>query len=424
MIDTATGTMIDATTTDEAADTALRMLRPASTGPLAGVVVADFSRILAGPYCTMLLADLGATVIKVESPAGDDTRTWSPPARGEEATYYLAINRNKSSIALNLKNPDDRATALRIVSHADVFIENFRPGALARFGLDYDTLSAVNPALVYCSISGFGTKAGAALPGYDLLVQALSGLMSMTGSPDGPPYRAGISVFDVVTGLHSALGILAALHHRQAGGGGQHVETNLMSSALSGLVNQTSAYVAGGFVPQRMGNAHLSLFPYEPMPTAEGDLIVVAGNNGQFVTLCRALDLPELATDPRYATPADRNGRREELRPILEERLSRHSAAEWFDILTEAGIPCAPIQDVAAGVALAERLGLEPVVHAGADGDSIPTIRNPITFSATPPTYDLRPPRLDGDRDAVLAWLGRADAARRDPDPSDELDLS
>lgn len=408
---------------DQGADTALRLLRPPSTGPLAGIVVADFSRILAGPYCTMLLADLGATVIKVESPAGDDTRTWSPPARDDEATYYLAVNRNKSSIALNLKEPADRATALRIVSHADVFIENFRPGALARFGLDYDAVSAGNPGLVYCSISGFGTKEGAALPGYDLLVQALSGLMSMTGSPDGPPYRAGISVFDVVTGLHSALGILAALHHRQLSGRGQHVETNLMSSALSGLVNQTSAYVAGGFVPQRMGNAHLSLFPYEPMPTGDGDLIVVAGNNGQFVTLCRALGVPELATDPRYATPADRNSRREELRPVLEARLRRHTAAEWFDILTAAGIPCAPIQDVAAGVALAERLGLDPVVDAGVEGDSIPTIRNPITFSVTPPTYDLRPPRLDGDRESVLTWLERADATRDASDPSDEMEL-
>jgi crotonobetainyl-CoA:carnitine CoA-transferase CaiB-like acyl-CoA transferase len=228
-------------------------------------------------------------------------------------------------------------------------------------------------------------------------------------------------VFDVVTGLHSALGILAALHHRQLSGRGQHVETNLMSSALSGLVNQTSAYVAGGFVPQRMGNAHLSLFPYEPMPTGDGDLIVVAGNNGQFRTLCEALDVPELAADPRYTTPADRNSRREELRPVLEESLRRHTAAEWFEILTAAGIPCAPIQDVAAGVALAERLGLEPVVNAGSEGDSIPTIRNPITFSATPPTYDLRPPRLDGDRESVLTWLERADAA---PDASDASDPS
>jgi len=389
---------------------ALARLRPRSTGPLAGLVIADFSRILAGPYCTMLLADLGATVIKVESPKGDDTRSWSPPSRGDDATYYLAINRNKSSIALDLKDADDLAVAHRIASQADVFIENFRPGGLARFGLGYEQVRADNPSIIYTSISGFGTREGAKLPGYDLLVQALSGLMSLTGSPDGPPYRAGISVFDVMTGLHSALGIMAALHHREHTGEGQHVETNLMSSALSGLVNQTSAYVAGGFVPERMGNAHLSLFPYEPLPTGDGDLIVVAGNDGQFAKLCRVLDLPDLPQDPRFATPPDRNENREELRPLLLERLARHSAAEWFDILVEAGIPCAPIQDVAAGVQLAERLGLDPVVSAGEGDDAIPTVRNPITFSGTPPTYDLRPPRLDGDRAAVMDWLAATES--------------
>ena len=369
------------------------------------MVVADFSRILAGPYCTMLLADLGATVIKVESPAGDDTRSWSPPSRGDDATYYLAINRNKSSIALDLKDAGDLAVARRIAASADVMIENFKPGGLARFGLDYDSVASANPAIIYASISGFGTKEGAGLPGYDLLVQALSGLMSLTGSPDGQPYRAGISVFDVMTGMHSGLGILAALHHRNATGQGQHVETNLMSSALSGLVNQTSAYVAGGVVPQRMGNAHLSLFPYEPLPTGDGELIVVAGNNGQFEKLCEVLELPDLPNDPRFSTPAQRNNRRELLRPVLLERLSRHTADEWFELLTAAGIPCAPIQDVAQGVRLAERLGLEPVVLSGQGETAVPTIRNPITFSSTPPSYDLAPPSLDGDRAAVLSWL-------------------
>ncbi|MEO8906955.1 MAG: CoA transferase [Microbacteriaceae bacterium] len=384
---------------------ALEILRPTTSGPLNGIVVADFSRILAGPYCTMLLADLGATVIKVESPAGDDTRSWSPPSRGDDATYYLAINRNKSSIALNLKDAADRAVAQQIATRADVFIENFKPGGLARFGLDYDSVAAANPGVIYSSISGFGTKEGAALPGYDLLVQALSGLMSLTGSPDGPPYRAGISVFDVMTGMHSGMGILAALHHRTQTGQGQHIETNLMSSALSGLVNQTSAYVAGDVIPERMGNAHLSLFPYEPLPTGDGELIVVAGNNGQFEQLCAALDLPDLPHDPRFSTPSARNFQREELRPLLLERLSRHSAQEWFEILTAAGIPCAPIQNVAEGVQLAQRLGLEPVVLAGPGPGAMPTIRNPITFSHTPPSYDLAPPSLDGDRAAVLAWI-------------------
>lgn len=397
------------TTSARRPTTGLEALRPSASGPLAGMIVADFSRILAGPYCTMLLADLGATVIKVESPAGDDTRSWSPPSRGDDATYYLAINRNKSSIALDLKDAVDLAVARRIAASADVMIENFKPGGLARFGLDYDSVVTSNPAIIYSSISGFGTKEGAGLPGYDLLVQALSGLMSLTGSPDGQPYRAGISVFDVMTGMHSGLGILAALHHRTATGQGQHIETNLMSSALSGLVNQTSAYVAGGVVPQRMGNAHLSLFPYEPLPTADGELIVVAGNNRQFEKLCDVLDLPGLPSDPRFATPALRNDGREVLRPLLLERLAQRPAHEWFDLLTDAGIPCAPIQDVAEGVQLAERLGLEPVVLSGRGEGAIPTIRNPITFSSTPPSYDLAPPSLDGDRAAVLAWLDSLD---------------
>ena len=234
-----------------------------SSGPLSGLVVADFSRVLAGPYCTMLLADLGADVIKVESPEGDDTRHWVPPVSDSGVgTYYLAVNRNKRSIALDFADPDDNAVAHALAARADVFIHNFKPGGLTRFGLDYDSVHANNPGIVYCSISGFGSGAGASIPGYDLLVQGISGLMSLTGAPDGPPYRAGVAVFDVMAGMHSAIGILAALHHRDQTGQGQQIEINLLSSALSALVNQTSAYVAGGVVPTRMGNAHLSLYPY------------------------------------------------------------------------------------------------------------------------------------------------------------------
>ncbi|MDI5940878.1 CoA transferase, partial [Micromonospora sp. DH15] len=235
-----------------------RVMGEQRSGPLDGLLVADFSRILAGPYATMLLADLGAQVIKVEGPAGDDTRTWMPPVRDEVSTYYLGINRNKRSIALDLKDPADLDVARRLAGRADVMIENFRPGGLTRFGLDYATVAAGNSRVVYASISGFGTGAGANYPGYDLMVQAISGLMSLTGDPDGPPYRAGISVFDVMAGLHASIGILAALHHRDRTGTGQHVEVNLLSSALSGLVNHSSGYVAGGTVPFRMGNAHPS----------------------------------------------------------------------------------------------------------------------------------------------------------------------
>ena len=371
-------------------------------GPLAGVLVAAFSRVLAGPYATMLLADLGAEVIKVESPAGDDTRHWVPPRRGDTGTYYLAINRNKRSIVLDLKDPEDLTVAHELSTRADVFIHNFKPGGLDRFELGYEHVAQRNPRSVYCSISGFGSTGGAHLPGYDLLVQAMSGLMSLTGDPDGPPYRAGISVFDVMTGLHSVIGILAALRHRDTTGAGQHVETNLLATAMSTLVNQTSAYVAGGVVPHRMGNAHLSLFPYEPLATGDGDLIIAAGNDGQFRRLVQAMGLPELADDPRFASVGDRNDNREELRPLLLERLATRSAQEWFAELSAAGIPCGPINDVRGGVELAESLGLEPVVTI----DDVPTVRNPIRFSATPARYDLPPPALDSHGEEIRRWLG------------------
>jgi crotonobetainyl-CoA:carnitine CoA-transferase CaiB-like acyl-CoA transferase len=373
-----------------------------NSGPLSGIVIADFSRVLAGPYATMLLADLGAEVIKVEGPAGDDTRHWIPPVRDGVGTYYLAVNRNKRSIVLDLADPGDIEVAHALSRRADVFIQNFKPGGLARFGLDYDAVRDRNPAIIYCSISGFGTKGGVALPGYDLLVQATSGLMSITGDPDGPPFRAGISAFDVMTGLHSAIGILAALHHRDETGEGQHVETNLMSSAMSAMVNQTSAYVAGGVVPHRMGNSHLSLFPYEPLQTGDGEIVVAAGNDGQFRKLCAAIGAPDLATDPRFTTSGDRNNRRDELKPLLLERLATRSAADWFGVLTEAGVPCGPINDLAQGVALATELGLEPVADAG----GVPTVRNPISLSATPARYDLAPPGLGADGPQVRAWLG------------------
>lgn len=370
-------------------------------GPLAGLLVADFSRILAGPYATMLLADLGAQVIKVESPGGDDTRTWMPPVRDGVSTYYLGINRNKRSIALDLKDPDDVAAARELARRADVMIENFRPGGLARFGLDYDAVAAGNEQIVYASISGFGTGAGANFPGYDLMVQAISGLMSLTGDPDGSPYRAGISVFDVMAGMHANIGILAALHRRQETGRGQHVEVNLLSSALSGLVNHSSGYVAGGTVPYRMGNAHPSLFPYEPLPTADGELIVIAGNDGQFRKLCQVLGLPELPDDPRFLRNQDRTANRAELRPILVERLSKRGKDEWFRDLLAAGVPCAPINTIDGGVALAEELGLDPVVTTG----GIPGVRNPITFSDTPARYELPPPGLDEHGEEIRAWL-------------------
>ncbi|MBX7266906.1 CoA transferase [Micromonospora sp. Llam7] len=374
-------------------------------GPLRGLLVADFSRILAGPYATMLLADMGAEVVKVESPGGDDTRTWMPPVRDGISTYYLGINRNKRSIALDLRDPDDLAVARALAGRADVLIENFKPGGLRRFGLDYGTVAGVNPKIIYASISGFGAGPGAALPGYDLMVQAISGLMSLTGDPDGSPYRAGISVFDVMTGMHATIGILAALHHRVGSGSGQHVEVNLLSSALSGLVNHSSAYVAGGTVPYRMGNAHPSLFPYEPLPTADGELVVIAGNDGQFAKLCEVLGVPELVDDPRFGRNQDRTANREQLRPLLLERLRTRGKDEWFRDLIAAGVPCAPINTIDGGVALADELGLDPVVEIGAGDQAVPGVRHPIGFSATPARYDLPPPGLDEHGTEIRKWL-------------------
>jgi crotonobetainyl-CoA:carnitine CoA-transferase CaiB-like acyl-CoA transferase len=376
-----------------------------TAGPLAGLLVADFSRVLAGPYCTMLLADLGADVIKVEGPGGDDTRGWVPPSRGGVSTYYLAINRNKRSVALDLRDEADRTAAAELARRADILVENFKPGGLNRFGLDYPAVRAANPAIIYASISGFGTGGGKGLPGYDLMVQAISGLMSLTGEPDGPPLRAGISVCDVLCGLHTAVGILAALNHRARTGAGQHLNANLLSSALSGMVNQSSAYAAGGVVPFRMGNSHPSLYPYEPLPTGDGDLIITSGNDRQFRALCEVLGAPELADDPRFAANEGRTANREQLRPLLVERLRRRPAAEWFRDLIAAGVPCGPINTVDGGVAFAERVGLAPIVTAGQGAAGVPTIANPLSFSATAPRYDLPPPALDEHGEQIRAWL-------------------
>jgi crotonobetainyl-CoA:carnitine CoA-transferase CaiB-like acyl-CoA transferase len=355
---------------------------------------------------------MGAEVVKVESPHGDETRTWMPPVRGDVSTYYLGVNRGKRSIALDLRDEADAALGRELARRADVLIENFKPGGLAAFGLDPDSVRAANPGVVYTSITGFGAGAGRHVPGYDLMVQAISGLMSLTGDPDGPPYRAGISVFDVMAGNHAVIGILAALRHRDATGQGQHVEVNLLSSALTGLVNHSSAHVAGGTVPYRMGNAHPSVFPYEPLPTADNDLIVAAANDGQFRRLCEVLGLPGVPDDPRFARNADRTRNREELRPILTERLAARGAVEWFDLLVAAGVPCGPINTIDGGFAMAERFGLDPVVTVGEGDRAVPTTRHPIRFSATPAVYRLPPPELDEHGDELRGWLSTQEEDR------------
>lgn len=374
-------------------------------GPLSGIVVADFSRVLAGPYCTMLLADMGATVIKVEGPGGDDTRQWTPPERDGVSTYYLAINRNKHSIALDMSNPADLQTAYDIIDQADVFVENFKPGSLAKFGLDPESVAERWPHMVHTSITGFGSAGGADMPGYDLLAQAMSGMMSITGSADGPPQRAGVAMFDVMTGMHAAIGTLGALRERDTSGQGQHLEVNLLSSALSGLVNQSSGYAAAGNVPTRLGNDHPSVYPYGPFATADRELIIGCGNDNQFAKLVQHLGMPELADDERFRTNSQRNAHREELRALLEEALSTATADEWFERFRAAKIASAPILTIGEGVEFANEIGLNPVVDTGGPDGSVPTIKHPVDYSRTPARYDKAPPALGADRDAVLAWL-------------------
>ena len=373
--------------------------------PLDGLIVADFSRVLAGPYCSMLLADMGATVIKVESPQGDDTRTWMPPTKNGVATYYMSINRNKKSLVLDFSSEEDRKVGLELIKRADIFIENFKTGGLKKFGFDFDSVATINPKLIYLSISGFGTAEGAWLPGYDLIVQAVSGLMSLTGDPNGPPFRAGISVFDVMAGLHGLIGVLTALHQREKTGRGQHVEVNLLSSAMSGLVNQTAAYAAAGEVPFRMGNAHPSLFPYEALPTKDRDLIIAAGNDKQFRALCKVLEIESVADDSRFTANSDRTANREQLRPLLLARLAEWAADDLFIALNKVGVPCGPINTIGDGVELAEKLGLKPRIAVGEGDRKVDLIRNPITFSEGELSYELPPPQLGEHSDEIRKWL-------------------
>ena len=372
-------------------------------GALDGIVVADFSRVLAGPYATMLLADLGATVIKVERPgAGDDTRAWGPPfAASGQSTYFEGVNRNKLSIDLDISSSDDAAIARRLAGVCDVMIENFKPGGLEAFGLDYASVRAFNPSVIYGSISGFGTSEGRDLPGYDLLVQAMGGLMSITGTEE--PTKAGVAVVDVLTGLHLSVAILAALHHRDRTGEGQRVEVSLLGSLLSSMVNQTSAFAGAGVVPTFMGNAHPSISPYEVYPTADRSMIIAVGNDGQFTRLVDVLGLSELATDSRFATNTHRVENRVELGRLLAQSLATHGADHWQAALTRVGVPCGPINDIAQAFTLAQSLGLEPIRTVAGSAQ----VSNPVTMSATPIEYDLAPPAVGHDREVVLRLLDR-----------------
>lgn len=367
--------------------------------PLQGITVLDMSRVLAGPYATMLLADLGATVIKVERPAhGDDTRSWGPPFDPSgTSTYFQSVNRNKSSITIDLKDSEDQAILRKLAANADILIENFRPGQLSAYGFGYEELSVQHPGLIYCSISGFGSGAGADLAGYDLLVQAASGLMSVTGTEE--PTKVGVALVDVITGLHAAVGILAALHERANSGTGQHIEVNLLSSALSALVNQASAYLGAGSHSTFLGNAHPSITPYETYRASDMPIVIALGNDAQFATFARVLDRPQWETDPRFITNADRVAHRAELAASINEVLSSNTAAHWFSLLTAAGLPAGPINTIPQAFAFAESLGLNPRISiASEEGENTPDqVANPIHLSRTPVVYRSNPPRLGAD---------------------------
>jgi crotonobetainyl-CoA:carnitine CoA-transferase CaiB-like acyl-CoA transferase len=377
----------------------------ATPGALDGLKVLDFSRVLAGPFATMMLGDLGAEVLKVERPdGGDETRSWGPPfdASGQ-ATYFLSVNRNKRSVVLDLKDDADLERARELARTADVLVENFRPGLMGDLGLAYEDLESGNPGLIYCSITGFGPGEGARLPGYDLLVQALGGLMSVTGESDRDPQKVGVALVDILTGLFATSGILAALRHRDLTGHGQKVEVSLLASLLAALVNQASAYTAGGVVPHRMGNAHPSISPYELYDARDGQLVIAVGNDRQFRALCEAIGRPELADDARFATNTDRVANRVELREELDRALRGQPADHWSEVLTDARVPAGPVNDVGAAFRLARELGLDPVVEIG-DGDGPPTplTRNPITMSRTPASYRSAPPALGAPGD--VSW--------------------
>lgn len=370
-------------------------------GALRDVKIADFSRVLAGPYATMLLGDMGAQVIKVERPGlGDDTRSWGPPFDSEgRATYFQSVNRNKEGITADLASDAGKRKALELIATCDVLVENFAVGTMEKFGLGYEELHKKFPRLIYCSISGFGTSDEAkALPGYDLLVQGMSGLMSITGSDSDHPTKVGVALVDVLAGLHSSLGIVAALYRRHESGRGQKIEINLLSSALSGMVNQSGAFAGAGVIPTAMGNAHPSIAPYEVYPTQDKQIVIAVGNDGQFAKFCAVLGT-DLHNDARFATNPNRVAHRSELNALLHPIFATKKVGEWVDAFTKVGVPAGAINNIQEAVDLAEKLGLKPVVtiEDSRDKTRSRTIANPIVLSETPVEYRLGPPSLGAD---------------------------
>ncbi|WP_207221160.1 CaiB/BaiF CoA transferase family protein [Pseudoduganella lutea] len=391
-----------------------------NAGALAGLKVLDLSRVLAGPWAGQLLADLGADVVKVERPGnGDDTRAWGPPwlpdAAGNptsEAAYYLSANRNKRSVAIDIATAEGQALVRQLAARADVVLENFKVGGLAQYGLDYASLKVVNPRLIYCSITGFGQDGPyAQRAGYDFLIQGMGGLMSLTGRPDGEagagPMKVGVALTDVMTGLYASNAVLAALAHRERSGQGQHIDLALLDVQVAVLANQAANYLVGGTAPQRMGNAHPNIVPYQDFATADGYMIVAVGNDGQFRKLCEVLGRAEWGTDERYATNPQRVRHRAELVAGIHAVTVTRTTAEWVALMETAGVPCGPINTL-------DKVFDDPQVQARGMriemphpvAGTVPLVANPIRLSATPVTYDRPPPMLGEHTAEVLAdWL-------------------
>lgn len=390
---------------------------PPPPGPLAGLTVVDLTRVLSGPYCSMTLADLGARVIKVEHPVrGDDTRAWGPPFLGSESAYFLSVNRNKESVTLDFKTTEGREILDRLVARADVLVENFRPGTLANVGLDATTLRARYPRLIYCAISGFGqTGPRRDEPGYDAVMQAEGGLMSVTGDAGGPPYRLGVAIADIVSGMWAAQGVLAALVARDRTGQGQVVDVGMLDATAALLTYQAAIYFATGQPPGRLGNRHPTIVPYESLPTADGDVVVAVGNDAIWRRFCEVIDAPDLLADERFATNRDRVSHYDALKPRLDAIFRQRSRRAWIDVLTPAGVPCGSVRDIGevfADPQIAAREMLHTLPHPVAGDVRVTGV--PVKLSDTPGSVRTAPPTLGQHTEAVLAELGytHADVSR------------
>jgi crotonobetainyl-CoA:carnitine CoA-transferase CaiB-like acyl-CoA transferase len=389
----------------------------ANTGPLAGIRILDLSRILAGPTSTQLLGDLGADVIKVERPgAGDDTRKWGPPyvkdADGNETSesaYYLCANRNKRSVAIDIAQPEGQDLVRRLLGQCDVLIENFKAGSLTKFGLAYDQLKSDFPDLVYCSITGFGqTGPYAKRPGYDFLIQAMGGIMSVTGQADGPPLKVGVGIADVMCGMYATVAILSALRHRDAGGGGQQVDLGLLDCQVSWLINSGLNYLTSGDNQTRLGNAHPNVAPYQVFPTQDGNIIIAVGNDGQFQRLCAFAGVPEISTDPRFLTNDLRNRNRDTLIPLLSDLTRQHDSAYWIGGLESVTVPCGPVNDIPEVFAdpQVQHRGMQiEMPHPQSGSGAVKLIGNPINLSETPVSYRHAPPYLGQHTAEILTEL-------------------